>query len=215
MVRYARWRRGVNQQRTHDQSIACLRFADDGNAARYLRLDRSLPQLASTMRCRENPQSAVFSRTIVKVETHGNHLFQDSRRRLHMHDTRFDRPRTIAFGLFLICNRDGYILMPRHLPVGAARLVEENPADYEGILAKDLPNESQQRSRFGELPEGSNIEEIADAASAFFGDRISCGQLLQTIERGRPEEPLLEVEAALVELSTIDVFAWQAWPFFC
>jgi hypothetical protein len=130
-------------------------------------------------------------------------------------DASFDRPRPEAIGINPICNRNGYILVPRHLPIGIARFIEENPANYESLIAKDSPNETQQWSRFGEFPEGSNIEKIADAASTLFGDRIFFGQPLQGSECRRTDKVLLDVEAALFQLSTIDVFLWQAWPSFC
>src|SRR6267378_1918940 len=68
--------------------------------------------------------------------------------------------------------RDGYgeILMPTHFPVGDWRLIEQNGANRESVLAQDGLNEPADRGALDEVGDYGDIQEVADAA--IFTERL-------------------------------------------
>jgi len=80
-----------------------------------------------------------------------------------MNDTRLDRPRSEARLINALADRDGRVLVPRHLPIRLRVLVEQNGThDSRRVWQKSLRQTSETR-KFRDRPRfRQQIESIAD-----------------------------------------------------
>ena len=71
-------------------------------------------------------------------------MAQDFRWRLHVRDTRLDRPRAKTVNLMTPLNHNGQVLVPCNFPIRFLRLVEEGALDCEAILPDDRLGQNPQ-----------------------------------------------------------------------
>jgi hypothetical protein len=104
-----------------------------------------------SVRARQDSDGTVVLTAIVKVQAHRDHLTQDMVRRLYALNTCFLRPRPESWGVEPLLDRDGEILVPRDLPVGLRRLVEEDATNCEALGAEDTLDNGPDRGGLREF----------------------------------------------------------------
>lgn len=107
-------------------------------------------QLSSPMRTGQHPQCAIVGRTIIQMQADGNHVSENVRRRLHVNNARFDRPRTKPRCLNALSHRNSQVLMPRHPPVRGVGLVEENRPHRKSLFPDQSADEGNKLVRSGD-----------------------------------------------------------------
>jgi hypothetical protein len=83
--------------------------------------------------------------TRIEMKPHRNHTSQHRRRRLNMKNASLGGPRTDSLNFFPLPHCDGYILIPRDLPVRLWYFVEENATDGKA----DSPSTARANLRTG------------------------------------------------------------------
>jgi hypothetical protein len=71
------------------------------------------------------------------MNAHGKHIFEDLHRRLDMEYVRFGGPWSEAVRFYAAADGNSEVLMPRHLPVCAGNLVEQDAADWKGGVSEE------------------------------------------------------------------------------
>lgn len=112
---YAAFRR-VEDERGHEQDVARLAFAGVC-AVSGQRGDGFRGQAAVKMGTRDDAERAVVRIGGIEVYPHGDHLFKQLHRGLHVGNAVLHAPWAVAFARGLRGRADGEILMPRDGPV--------------------------------------------------------------------------------------------------
>ena len=105
-----------------------LHCADHRHTLLCVTLDRMFFKFSPRMGARNNTQGPILLGAVVKMQPHRDHALQDTGRRLNVQNSCLDRPCPISFGLHLLTDGNGHVLMPRNFPIGSFGLVKKDSA---------------------------------------------------------------------------------------
>src|SRR5437016_3415501 len=88
------------------------------------------------MRTGNDPQCTIRLSARVEVKADGKHPFKHCGWGLNVEHIGLYRPGSESFGLYSLLNSNRHILMPRHLPIRAGNLVEQDSPNREAFRAK-------------------------------------------------------------------------------
>ena len=127
----------MHQKRRHFQDLAGAAGTDFA-AICAQRSDFIRADATEAVTAGNHTKSAVVDTGVVKMQAQGDHALVKRRRSTGVGDAVLDRPRTITLDFDSHDQGDAEVLMPEHRPVLARSLVEEDAADGNKSLGKEL-----------------------------------------------------------------------------
>lgn len=181
----ARRLRGVDEQGAHCHHVPRLGQKLHGGGRRCFVVDVRLLQQTPPMATGQDAQRTVLGIAIIQMQTQRNHRLQYRAWRHNVDDTSLRRPWAISRSLPPFGHGYVLVLMPRHTPVGARRLVEEKGTNWLG-RASQYPTRHIHQWR---VPAGLPGQGVVDQQIAT-ARRIGCGEGPQSVHPIRRHDAL-------------------------
>jgi hypothetical protein len=116
--------RCVQNEWSHQQEAASLNDALNFGRSSFPSIDGRGVESSVSMRTGQHAQGTAVRPAIIEVHSHSQHSLENGNRGLHVHDPFFLRPSREAGRGTALADGDRQILVPRHLPIRLATLVE-------------------------------------------------------------------------------------------